>query len=933
MNGIAMLRFFSITCSALAALLVGLVLALDPSITQPRSDAAEESQGLRQPPELEESPHAREEWEWMRLRDPATGNVPYGINRAERAYTATLPHTGTEAFGRRGMTSAEGWIARGPTNVGGRTRALAVDASDDSTLVAGAVSGGMWRSTDVGTTWEPTTSPSQNPNVTCVAQDTRRGKRNIWYFGTGEYRTNSTRFGNTGLPGDGIFKSIDGARAWKPLDATLANTPQIADAPFDYVNTIAIDTSNALQDEVYAACYGAVMRSTDGGTSWHNALGTPGREPGYITLVMAPGGVVYAAFGTGGAAEGIFRSTDGTNWTNISPTFWPDSCRRIVLALAPSNPDVLYVFAETPRSGLVVPGSYGVNEYYSLWKYTYASGNGSGSGGVWSNRSNNLPKYTRAWTVNGLNSYAMCLAVLPDDEDMVVLGCTCLWVSANGFSTPATAEWLGGYDDAGRYGFDGGLHPDVHTIIPAAGGTGNFVGGDGGIFTIQTLKPPATRWDPLTSGYVTSQAYAVALDGSTPGSSRLLIGLQDNGSHLATEDGLVDWRQMYGGDGSFCAFGDSGRRIYVSYQNGTTVRLREAEGGTLQGARIDPAGAGSYLFINPFELDPNNDSVMYMPAGRQLWYNNNLYDIQDDWQLAPATVNWRVLVSAPSTISAIGISTAAPARRVYYGTIDGRIFYNDSPDQPAPKEITGANFPRGAYVNCVAVDPHDGRIALAVFTNYNVQSLFYTEDAGATWVPVGGNLEERPDGTGRGPSCRWAAFLHRGDTRHIYVSTSVGLYSTTTLEGTATRWEQEGAETIGATRVDMIRTRESDGLVAVATWGRGAFTMSVPTSDIVFERSGEGLEMEEIAPNPARTSAVVEFRIPERGTARRVTLSLFDAAGTMLARPVDEVLEPGRHGTRLDFTNGALAALPSGSYYCRLAWGDHALTRRLMVVR
>ena len=181
------------------------------------------------------------------------------------------------------MIADYGWSVRGPSNVGGRTRALARDVDNPDLLLAGGVTGGMWRSSDGGNLWSRTTTPEQLPSVTCIVQDTRPGHHNVWYYGTGELRTNSTRFGGALYSGDGIFKSIDGGKSWTQLPATVSNTPQLLDQPFDYVWKIVIDQSNSNTDVLLAATYGGIMRSTDGGAS--RARRSVGRRTGQALLM------------------------------------------------------------------------------------------------------------------------------------------------------------------------------------------------------------------------------------------------------------------------------------------------------------------------------------------------------------------------------------------------------------------------------------------------------------------------------------------------------------------------------------------------------------------------------------------------------------------------------------------------------------------------
>jgi photosystem II stability/assembly factor-like uncharacterized protein len=885
---------------------------------------------------VEDQPESNAYMEWLQLRDPATNRIPRGIRQGEREFARTIPSSQAGAGMMKGASVPENiWIGRGPANVGGRTRALALDVTNEQIMLAGGITGGMWRSEDGGTSWQRTTLPTQHPTVTCLVQDTRPGKTSTWYYGTGEYRSNSWRFGNTLLQGDGIFKSTDGGRTWSPLSSTVANTPQSLDSPFEYVNSIAINPANTEQDEVLAACYGGIMRSTDGGASWRRVLGEPGNPTGYTTVTISPTGVYMAAIGTGGTTTGIFRSVNGVNWTNISPADWPDSCMRVVMDIAPSNDDVLYVAAETPGTGLTIAGSYGFAEYYSLWKYTWRSGNGSGSGGNWENRTDNLPNDSTIF--NSLHSYCFLMKVDPDKQNTVYLGGSNLYRSTDGFATAENVQWLGGYHPQYFYGYPGGLHPDQHAVVLSPSDPNTiYVGNDGGLYRTTEGSAWEPYWDSLNNGFVNGQFYTIAIDPATPGSDLLMGGLQDNGTYItSSNDPTAPWEELYGGDGSFCAIADGGKTLYFSSQTGNAVRQRINSSGDTGYTYMRPASSGVSLFVVPFVLDPSDDNIMYFLGGRTIWRNDDLASIPDDPSQPP--INWTRLnnTTGADTITAIGVSRDNPQHRVYYGTHTGKVFRLDDATigNPEPVEITGANFPRNAYINCIAVDPHDGDRAVAVFTNYNVQSIFYTTNAGSSWTAVGGNLEQFPDGTGNGPSCRWAAFAYAGKRTVLFVGTTTGLYSTELLDGDATFWIQEGAESIGNVRVDMIQSREADAFVAVATWGRGAFTTNLTTLGVDAAIAGDQQFLMKNYPDPVHTTTTIRYRVPASHGMQDVELEVLDVMGRSVAHLVDDRRAPGDYSVQFNLASVAAGHMTNGAYFYRLRCGNMVETKRMMVLR
>jgi len=158
------------------------------------------------------------EYEYNRLKDPATGQIPVDMRKRELAFAAKLPN--------HDESRSTQWQSRGPYNLGGRTRALAIDVTNENIIMAGQITGGMWRSTDGGAHFTQTTQPEQLHSSTCITQDKRPGHTNVWYYGTGEQYAivNAAGFSSQ-FSGDGIFKSTDGGVSWSQLPSTVSNTP------------------------------------------------------------------------------------------------------------------------------------------------------------------------------------------------------------------------------------------------------------------------------------------------------------------------------------------------------------------------------------------------------------------------------------------------------------------------------------------------------------------------------------------------------------------------------------------------------------------------------------------------------------------------------------------------------------------------------------
>jgi hypothetical protein len=784
-----------------------------------------------------ENKAARIEFEIAQLADPATGKIPRGVRQAELDFVKDIPAR-QPIISSRFRTEAATWQLRGPWNVGGRTRALGIDVSNENVILAGGVSGGMWRSDNGGQSWTKTTQIGELQSVTCLVQDTRQGKTNTWYYGTGEGLGNSAN-----IFGDGIYKSTDGGRSWRLLPSTSTNTPQFIDNVFDLIYNLAINPANTTQDEVYAACFGSIMRSEDGGTTWQYAIDgrVNGAFGGNSDIAISNDGKYFYAALSGSrpaAVRGINFSTDGRTWTNITPDGFPAPANmgRMSIAIAPSEPEIVYVLA----TNLNTPSMQ-----FMLWRARRNSDNTF----TWQNLTSNLPSTSSSTALNPQDGYNVIVKVKPDNPNVVIVGGTSLYINQNGFSARGDTTQIGGYStnttnrnpSFRQTILWNNHHPDQHAIAFYRNPNRFLSAHDGGVSRGEITEANLRNmpWEDISNGYITSQFYTIAINTYTT-DDFVMGGMQDNSTFSTNSaNTTTDWVSREGGDGSFCAVSKDYQYFYVSSQTGNLRRWDYSQTGTpIRSVDIRPSAVADslYLFINPFTLDPNDDRVMYLAGGRRLWRNSDLTTIPAG--TVRTSVNWSAVTSpdlftlANERISAIGISTE-PAHTVYFGTNGGSLFRVTNADQaPQAVRLTNPNFPRLANISCVAVDPRNANRIMVVFSNYNVNSLFYSEDAGVTWTTVGGNLEERADGTGRGASVRWASILPINANQTIFfVGTSTGLYSTTSLNATNTRWLQEGRETIGNTPVRMMATRATDFMVAVGTHGNGAYSTRINPED------------------------------------------------------------------------------------------------------
>ncbi len=799
----------------------------------------------------------------MRLKNPVTQTIPKSIQEGEKAFAATLP-VGTTTNNRLGRSISKNannfsqWKNRGPFNIGGRTRAIAIDRSNEEILFAGGVTGGLWKSYDTGASWKRITANSVTKSISTIVQDPREGKEMIWYYGTGEGQTigidATGGSGETPYTGNGVYKSTDGGDTWNLLTATSDDDPSRI-GEMDYVFGIVV---HPITGALFVATNAGIFQSTDEGNSFSKVL--PVTNFSIIELKVAPtSGRLYASVANRnrGKEYGWYTSLDGVTWEEITPSVLenPNSHGRTMIAVDPSREHIVYFFTfwkdkyMKPKSGLT----------NRLFRYNREATNAD----QWEDLSKKIPAKDRVLGINnttlsGLNTqdgYNMVLEVHPTNPDIVLIGGVNLFRTLDGFKrrlADSKGDWIGGKSGIGNTNDPlrphyPNHHVDQHNLVFFRSSPNRLLSAnDGGVFITEdvstnfTPKRPIT-WASLNNGFITSQAYGVSFDPEATDNYDLIAGFQDRGSWYSTStEAIVPWQGILHNDGGHSAITNQGRTHYASRQVGDVVRFEYDEDGNLIAYGSVRPKTGGFLFITPFILDPNNTNQMYIPAGDVIYWNTNLDEVPLNNKAETTTeVNWVKLSNTQSPdlskITALEMSTYPIQNRLYYGTETGKIFRLDQANivSSEPVDIaTGKGLPEG-YVNNINVDPSDSDRVIVSFSNYGIPSLFLTINGGETWQNISGNLEAHEDGSGNGPSVRGSAFLGASiqddqlpSRQLVYVATSTGLYYTNKLRGTKTRWIRENLR-IGNTVVSQVRTRK-DGFIAVATHGSGIYSAKLP---------------------------------------------------------------------------------------------------------
>ena len=878
----------------------------------------------------EQAKKARNNYFFKLLRDPKTNTIPEDIRRRELQHARSIP-TLEEVNQRLKAQNPSfipaqdyNWQLAGPNGVGGRTRALGIDQRNSNIIIAGGVSGGIWRSTNEGNSWTLRTPNAENFSVTSLAQDPTNP--DTWYYTSGELIGNSANAPGAPYFGTGIFRSTDNGMNWSRIPGTEDDNTQF-DSQFDFVNRIIISPTSG---SIFVASNGfGIFRSTNG-TDFNNlVLGGAGQHF-HADVAVANDGTLVAILSTNDAGDsannpGIFISTDdGATWSEITPASFPSEYGRSVITFAPSDPDIIYVLSRKFNDD--------TNQGISFFKIDTSGG----LPGIAEDRSANVPNFGEpVGNMELQGGYNMAITVKPDDPNFVLIGGINLFRSTDGFATAPLNNsesekdkfWIGGYaqnNDVSQYE---NQHPDQHRIVFDPNDTERvWAGHDGGLSLTNNISASAVNWTDKNNGYVTTQFYDVSIPSGSD-DDRLMGGTQDNGTpffnfNQTQTNSSID---ISSGDGGFSFFTQN--YILTSNQRNSDrennrVILYRGNSSYI----VHPRNSNTALFINPYEVDPQNQNVMYYPGGNELWRNTSLNEIDNEDDSNGTNTGWELLTSAelPTThiISSLKV-TKNPNNILYYAGSDT----TESPQPPILKRLDNASIssdtpvdisipgaPNGAFVHDIAVNPVDGNEVLVVMSNYNISGLYHSTDAGNSWQLVEGNLtgDNAPSSPNPGPSLRSAAIIPAQGGSIYVLGTSTGIYASQNLDGNNTTWGKEAVNEIGSSVIENIDARFSNGDVAVGTHGRGIFLGSFQGT-IDFNAPNNS-SVSQNFPNPFSNSTSTSIPV-NLANESRVTVAIFDITGQKVFQPITErVFQPGRNNLSITFNSG----LASGIYLYRV---------------
>jgi len=441
----------------------------------------------------------------------------------------------------------------------GRINVVAFHPTNASIIYAGAPSGGMWKSTNGGSTW--TNLCDGLPAIGVSGIVVQPSNPNIIYILTGDGDGGDTQ-------SIGVLKSTNGGSTW----ATTGLSWDVTESVRGYKLLMHPTNANIL----FAVTNTGLFRTSNGGASWTEVVTGSWRD-----CEFKPGDpdVMYLS------RSSFKRSTDnGLTWTTITSGV-PTGTSRMEIGVTPDQAAYVYLLAG--------PGGPASGQF----KGVYRSFDSGLSFGPKANTPNILNSSLAGTGTSSQYTYDLAIAVSPIDEADVLTGGINIWKSTDfGNTFSIKTHWKTTVASANGLAYS---HADIHELVYNPLNNYLYCGSDGGIFR---STDHGTTWSDLSSGMSTMQFYAIA---STPASTSTIIGgTQDNGSNKYT--GSSSMTHMYGADGGDCMIDHSNiNTLYFSTQEGG---LRKSTNGGATSTYIAPT---SGAWVTPYVMNPSNSSVIY----------------------------------------------------------------------------------------------------------------------------------------------------------------------------------------------------------------------------------------------------------------------------------------------------------------------------------
>jgi photosystem II stability/assembly factor-like uncharacterized protein len=711
----------------------------------------------------------------------------------------------------------------GPYRVGAAIADIAVPESPLKahlyTFYVATWSGGLWKTTNNGTTFEPifeghigdvALAPS-NPDI-------------VW-LGTGDAFCSVRSHA-----GDGVYKSTDGGRTWKNMG--LHETHHIA--------RIVIHPKNP--DIVYVAALGhlysfneerGVFKTTDGGQTWQKVLYINDRV-GAVDLVINPQNpdILYAAtydkqrlpwvLINGGPESAIYKTTDGgKSWRRLRGGLPEGKIGRIGLDIYLKNPNIVYAVIENANKRPPTAKEAELDLQRGLKPQEREIG-----GEVYRSEDGGETWIKMNSIEDNVSSkgpfYFSQIRVDPNDDRKIFVTGVCLANSTDGGRTWHDLDWPPRRLFTKMFG-------DVRTLwIDPQNSDRIIMGSDGGIYISYDGGLTCDHYYNLP----VSQIYAVGVDMEEP--YNIYCGVQDHEhwkgpSHSADRHGitLLDWVAVGGGDGMYTQVDPANSRwLYTSQQYGGHYRVDQKLGlqTSIMPRRSPDRPPYRFLWTPPIHISPHNNEIIYIGAQvllRSLDRGENWQEISPDLTTNDQT---KMVPRSEGGLPWFAISTLAESPLspglIWVGTSDGQVWLTRNCGATwidLTAKLLAAGGHKGVYISRIFPSHFKDSVAYLTQTGYWQDDfaplVFKTEDYGATWMPLASNLPSSPINV---------IFEDRKNPHLLFLGNDEGLY--VSINGGQKWFRMPGIPFVPVKDL-LIHPREND--LVVATFGRGIYVADI----------------------------------------------------------------------------------------------------------
>ena len=745
--------------------------------------------------------------QWKLMHAGKDGKIPFdGLVKAKQ-HIDQMP-----ANKDAGITTWE-WL--GPGNIGGRIRAIAIKPTNPDIIFIGSVAGGIWKSIDAGSSWTVVNDFLPNLAVTSIVYDPTN--LNNMYASTGEGFDNLD-----GLPGAGIFKSVDGGTNWSQLSSTNS-------VDFSYVNRLAHHPDSTGILFAVTSYPGQIVKSIDGGGSWTVVLTSSDNFLDVKISPHSPYNLLIA--GTQGFATNfgeVYISTDwGKTWTlktTGTENELPNDFLRSETGFCLSNATKIYL------------------------------SNGRNDGEIWQSDDQGVSWVKKCTGFDYLGNqqwYSHTIWVDPTNSNNLVVGGIDLWRSIDGGTTlTKISRW----QDYHNNGAANSAHADQHIIIshPDYNGTTNrtvYFGNDGGIQKandVITVSENAgwTNLSGTTLGITQFYGGAASPDGSV-----ICGGAQDNDQLRYHESGdwsgAGQWFQSETGDGGYAAIDPTNSSVQYSEYVYLDITKSTNGGDTWVSAvngLTDAGNKSTALFIAPFVMDPNDPDIL-VAGGNSIW------------RTIDAGANWSTIRFGSNKCTAIDIAKGN-SNIIWIGDPFGNVKVTTDAGVATPTWTDvddGATPLPDRYVTDIAINPINSNEVYVTFGEYQADNVWFTSDGGTNWFNRSGtapnDLPALQVNTVR---------VHPRNSNYIYIGTDLGVFAS---EDKGLNWAIEprypgqNNELPANVAVSELFWQGDDYLIA-ATHGRGMYRANPISTIYVDKNASPGGNGSKLTPYQTVTEAV-----------------------------------------------------------------------------